>query len=438
MSHTICFIDDKIPVSQVSEYFDETGLITGSMISFLLSSKDVDWQDAAIKQLCSKLTDQKGEWSVSAFTAPQFYENYVSENVYAPEIIIYDWDYNGVPGSEDSEQSLLQILHSSYTMVFIFSEEENIDEIQRIIQDSSFHVFQDRLSVVAKGDDNSVDSIFQQFSDKEKEIFSFNYGHKLVLRSHKAINAILSDIAQLSIESFIASFSSGVADKGIYKADNSSFVDTIIPRFRFELLRNGPEILEFKQTKDPDLTQMRKVWSYRLYDTSNTSFVSMGDIVKNTTSGDYYLVISSDCHLNDFWHKNGGSIALVPMFPFESENAKKYIKCIKNEFNPTSIVNSINHITVFPSVPTSDDVDTDLVMLPKCIRSEVIPRHEDYQRKELTYAVFDGYSRVCSLLDPFKSPMVGFVIDNISGYGCPDFPKLLKEDISNKYKEARK
>lgn len=437
MRHTLCFIDDKIPVSQVSKYFDETGLITGSMISFLLSSNDVDWQDAAIKQLCAKLTDQKEEWSVSAFTAPQFYENYVSENVYAPEIIIYDWDYNGIPGSNDSEQSLLSILRSSYTMVFIFSEEENIDEIQQIIQNSSFLAFQDRLSVVAKGDENCVDSIFQQFSDKEKEVFSFNYGHQLVLRSHKAINAILSDIAQLSIESFIASFSSGVADNGIYKVDNCSFVDTIIPRFRFELLRNGPDCLEYKQTKDPDLTQMRKVWSYRLYDTSKTPFVSMGDIVRHIESGEFFLVISSDCHMEDFWHKNGGSIMLVPMSSFNTDYTKHYVKSISKEFHPSSIANHKNHITVFPSVPTGGNEYTDLVLFPKCVKSDIISRHEDYQSSRLSYEVFDGYSKVCSLLDPFKSPVIEFVIGNISGYGCPDFPEQLKNNILEKFKQSR-
>lgn len=438
MRHTLCFIDDKIPVSQVSDYFDETGIITGSMISFLLSSEEIKWEDVAVKDLCDRLRGQKDKWSVSAFTAPQFYENFINENVFSPEIIIYDWDYNGVPGSPDSEQCLLEILRSSYTMVFIFSEKDNIENIQHVIEGDLFEGFQDRLSVVTKGEEESINSIFEKFESKEKEAFSFNYGHQLVLRSHKAINAILSDISQLSIESFVASFSQKSSGTGAYLASNSSFVDTIIPRFRFEMMRNGPETLEFKQTKDPDLIQMRKVWSYRLYDKSETICVSMGDIVKNTFTGDYFLVISSDCHLNDFWHKNGGSIALVPMFPFESENAKEYIKCLENDFNPTSIVNSINHITVFPSVPTSGDVDTDLVLLPKCIKSEVIPRHRDYQRKELTYAVFDGYSKVCSLLDPFKSPMVEFVIDNISGYGCPDFPELLKDDIKNKYKEARK
>ena len=34
MKHSICFIDDKIPVSQY-EYFNDTDIINGSVLSFL-------------------------------------------------------------------------------------------------------------------------------------------------------------------------------------------------------------------------------------------------------------------------------------------------------------------------------------------------------------------------------------------------------------------
>lgn len=38
MKHSICFIDDKIPVSQY-EYFNDTDIINGSVLSFLLKKR---------------------------------------------------------------------------------------------------------------------------------------------------------------------------------------------------------------------------------------------------------------------------------------------------------------------------------------------------------------------------------------------------------------
>jgi DNA (cytosine-5)-methyltransferase 1 len=48
--------------------------------------------------------------------------------------------------------------------------------------------------------------------------------------------------------------------------------------------------------------------------------VRRGDIVKK--DGKYYLVISADCDLRRFWHKNLGSINLLPLHHLHNSNAE--------------------------------------------------------------------------------------------------------------------
>ena len=103
MKHTVCFIDDKIPVAQ---FFNDTDIISEMVISFLINNQETEWGDPVVKELCERLLNDTGNWSVSAFTSPAFYDNYIKENVYSPEIIIYDWDYNWSMGSNESEEYL--------------------------------------------------------------------------------------------------------------------------------------------------------------------------------------------------------------------------------------------------------------------------------------------------------------------------------------------
>jgi len=68
------------------------------------------------------------------------------------------------------------------------------------------------------------------------------------------------------------------------------------------------------------------MWSYRLYlpndetiEDSN-ELVRRGDIVKH--SGKYFLVVSADCDLRRFYHKNFGSINLLPLHHLRNDNAE--------------------------------------------------------------------------------------------------------------------
>ncbi len=436
MKHSVCFIDDKIPVSQYGEYFNDTDIISGSVIKYLLQQPNTEWSDSVVKSMCEKLLSEPQKLAVSAFTSPAFYSNYIKETVYSPEIVIYDWDYNWGPGDNQSEEYLLEILQHSFTMVFIFSEQDNIEEITQVTSGGHFKPYKNRLMVVDKNKKNSVKTILSKFETKEKNNFSFAYGQKMIFESNRAINKVLSDISLLSIENYYASISSK-EENGKYFFSKYDFIDAIIPRYKNELSKFEWREMSIKRAK-PKIQEIKAVWAHRLYDNTPSSNVLMGDIVKND-KGLYYLVISSDCHLERFWKKNGGYVSLIPLLKMNSAKGKNQVKLLlNNQSKISSLTNSQSAITILPTVPVATSKYCDFILIPKGIKSIEIKKGDNPNEAVLTYDVFAGYSKVVSLLDPFKSPLIQFVMDNISGYGCPDFPPSMQKYLSDCIKRCRK
>ena len=92
-------------------------------------------------------------------------------------------------------------------------------------------------------------------------------------------------------------------------------------------------------------------------------------------------------------------------------------------------------MTILPCLQTNDALK-DFVIIPKTITTIEIEKRNE-QVKSLTYENFVGYVKVASINDPFKSPMMQFIFDKISGYGCPDYPKDLVKDLDEKIKKMK-
>lgn len=434
MKHSICFIDDKIPISNYGEYFNDTDIINGSIIKFLLHQNGLEWEDSVVKSLCEKLVDEPQNWTISAFTSPAFYSNYTESAVFSPEIVIFDWDYEFGPGSDSSETYLLKILQESYTMVFVFSGSDNVDEIKQIIQGEKFQKFGDRLGIIDKHGVNSVTEIFSQIAQKEQTNFSFSYGFEVVRNSNKAINQVLSDISLLSIEDFVASIGE-LKDGSKYIATNENFIDAIVPRYK-SILRaiNTTTEISINKTVDADLFNLRKTWSFRLYDNINTNRVRMGDIIRKS-DGNCFLVVSSDCHLHKFKKANFAFLSLIPMLLCGTNEAQKVMKRNKTGVSISSLTsNKQSSVTILPCVPINNTY-VDYVVIPKGILS--IEVETGNNATDLLYNNLDGYEKITSVSDPFKSPLMQYIFDNITGYGCPDFPDLLKTNLNAKIKHMQ-
>ena len=433
MKHTICCIDDKIPASNFPEFLDDTKLLDGQVIKFLLINKDTGWEDSVIKELFTLLLSDP-DWQVTAFTAPAFYENYNSEVVFSPDVIVYDWDYNGKPG--DTEESLLNILRSSYSIVYILSGTDRIEEIYSILSDSRFTKYSNRLSVVPKENDKSVKEILHSFDQKQKSLFTYRYGQDIVRKSNKAINSILSDISLLSVQGLLSTI--GARDNQDLVASTEDFLDAMIPRFRKALscISLDGYRMQFGD-EEADINQIKEIWRYRLYDDTSTDLVSQGDIVYHPQNDHYYLVFSSDCHMSDLWKKNGGYVSLIPLMQIGKEETKELIRAVlpKNgNYSFSSISNSKYAITVLPGVPINEESAVDFVAFPKGIISIPLIKQNDGQENVLKYKYWPDFKKVVSILDPFKSPLMQYLLDSITGYGCPDFHPKLKEYINNAVK----
>lgn len=431
MKHTICIIDDKIPVAQYVQYFKEADMINESVIRFLLKQEDADWQDLTIRKLCERLLGDENNWTLSAFTNPTFYTTYYSNTVFAPEVIIYDWDYPSLPDA--SETILGEILNETFALVFIFSEEENIVGITEELAKDAFIPFKDRLMVIAKGKLDSVDSIFAKIQETESKNFSFAYGGQIVHKSNQIINEILSDISKLSIETFIATLGKEDNNGRYYFATTNDFIDVIVPRYKnalYGILFNNSNILRIGKTQDANIDAVKKVWSYRMYEHNASNIVSMGDIIKSRQDDKYYIVISSDCHMQDFWHKNGGYIALVPIEKLTHGQRNNQAHLIgEGKIKITSLTNSQRALTAIPAVPIEGHL-IDFVVLPKQLKTSQIMKPEN-STSVLTYDILSDYDKIVSIVDPFKSPLFHFIMNSISDLGCPDYHDKIKQNLTD-------
>lgn len=433
MKHTICFIDDKIPASQYMQYFEVTDIINESGLKFLL--QNADWQDdLVIRNLCETLIQDRNNWSISAFVNPNFYIKYISETVYAPDVVIYDWDYPGL--QDDSENVLFKILNETPTLVFIFSQNDNIEQIETLFRtEDKFAPFSGRLVVIDKSAKDSVNSIFSKIQEKDTANFSFAYGGQIIRKSNQIINKILSDISQLSTEGFIAAI--GKEENNKYMSSTNDFVDVIIPRYRnalYSVPGNDGDIITIDKSRDIDIREIKKIWSYKMYEKNDSNIVALGDIIHSEEN--YYLVISSDCHMQRFWEKNGGYMAVIPLEKLTEGEKNKQVKYLaERNSSITSLTSYSKALSILPAVPVGEQL-IDFLVLPKRISTIQVEKVEN-RPQILTYDFLNGYEKIASISDPFKSPLFHFIMNRISDLGCPDFPTTLQNHISELINQAR-
>ena len=115
--YEICFIDDTIPVTRLED-IDESKRLNRSNLQSIISTVE-SWPEEEVKSLVSAMIKDESSWNVSAFIHPNIYLNSVVDESYRPEIIIYDWEYAG--GTDDSATLLLEILRSTFSVVYIYS-----------------------------------------------------------------------------------------------------------------------------------------------------------------------------------------------------------------------------------------------------------------------------------------------------------------------------
>lgn len=450
MRHSVCIIDDSIPASNYPEFIDDTKLLGQSVLTYLL--QNTDWSDDNVKSLVSKISDDTANWYLTAFKNPSFFFNHVRDNILTPEIIIFDWDYDG--RSEDSEEHLLKLLKETYSIIYVYTNTDMEGDVSRVIESDKFSDYRHRLGVIQKENPNSFNNLLSAANDKYRRNFSYRFGKELKINATKAIDEILIEISKLSLEDFFECF--GSKHGNTYTMPTIELVSIITEKFKHQLLKQKFSKEEEKIVSGDiqnDEGLVRRVWSYRLYHYPDDDVVRKGDIISTSRSNDetLYLVISSDCHMNQFWKKNFGFVSVIPLHKLQPASASirerlnaTNAQSIRN-FRLSSLTNpsQVEGITILPGVKDSGGNYFDYFLNPKEIKSVKIslPKkltgskdiNQEKYRLPLRYRYWRGYNgkNRARISEPFLSPLIQFVMENITGYGCPDFPSNLQTQIKD-------
>lgn len=482
--YEICFIDDTIPVTSLDS-INESKRLNRSNLQLIISAVE-SWPEEEVRSLVNELLVDESSWSVSAFIHPNIYLNSVVNESYRPDIIIYDWEYAG--GTDDSSTLLLEVLRSTFSVVYIYSGADHKTQIDQALQQTELNSFYNkRLFLLMKDEENSHQKLLGEAKNFFERNFSFRFGSSLRKATISALDQVLINLGSHDID-FVKLL---LADHETEETDVKRFIVEKVrhhlfeARDLYEMLRTIDEIDEQSirellgifitklttkinsiqidmnlpprtSKSDEEENEISKpLWSQRLYYQPSDSLVRKGDIIQDKESR-FYLVITADCDLNRFWSKNYGYINIVPMY--ESSRDVQYIKTkisltktesqFKNALKNSRIKSLTGNVSgmsegifVCPFFKIDDDMHT-LIGFPKEIKSiEVMAPGEnnlpgELKNKCLTYDYMDGYIRIISISEPFVTALVQHCIFSISGYGTPDYPNAIQKILPEELQKA--
>jgi hypothetical protein len=446
MRYSICVIDDEIPAAGI-EGMRDSDLLNSSNLQFLLGQEAHPWTDQIVKGLIENLltaTEEDGtpKWEVFGFTNPAFYINALEGGLFRSDIVIYDWDYPGAGAAINSEDQLKDILSNTFSLVFVFSKADKEEEINAVLAKPEFKEYAGRLKYLSK-EAAGADQIAALLAEAERmygENFSFRFAGALRRKALQSVDKMLSDMGRSSLNDVKNQIVVGDTGK-------KDFIDFVAERFRTELVGSDIESLidEIPDAEaEPDKDLISKVWSYRLYFSpkANDDHVRCGDIVK---IGDaYFFVLSADCDLGGFWKKNLGIINAVALHELDQGNAtlkEMLTLCVAAKDIPEqvhSLLGRVGNLSegpfALPFVPVEGGMKNFLAV-PKDLQSFRVTsfpanwgdlNHRQKSREPMKYSYWTGAERICSVSEPFRTPVVQHILGTIGGNGVPDYSDPMK------------
>jgi len=437
-NYNLCIIDDKIPVGQYLNKIEvtETSIIDKNiLLNYVKFADEIAWADTNLYNLIKRLIVQTDlEFDIYGFISHSFYLNYINENIYSPDVVIFDWDI-GI-SDKSSNESLKEILEKTYCLIAIYTEYDKREEIDAIIQGKDFKVFKYRLFIIEKSKENSHLIIIEEIKNHLDD-FTYKYGKDFKYKITTAINTSFSKIGSLSFNQFIKIFGDYDKNEKTYKISSLNFIEIMNEQIKSHLISsNTIQTLKASDSEENKLTE-KKLWHFRMFHEPQDDIVRKGDIVWHKIENIYYFIITSDCYLSHFWSKNLGFLTIIPLYNTNNEDIIKKIKeyvhpdSIK-QFKISSLVNPqiVTSITIIPYL----DKENDYFFMPKEIKSISITKPEN--REYLKYDDIHEFDpkRRFRLNEPFLSSLVEFAIRNITDIGVPDY----SSSISNSLKETLK
>ena len=457
-TNSICIIDDGIPAEQEKLIeIDLAKQLDANTLRYLLRD-EIKWsaEEENLKSLIEKLIADRSRWSVSAFKHPDFLMNCIRSDLFRPEIIVYDWEFHSEALDEKGkrEQELFNLLNESSAVVFIYSGADKAEEIKDIITSTRFEPFVNRIKFIDKASNVGGmlpdEKLIHEVSNLMDSNFSFKFGSAIKQRSLEAVDKILIELGKATLNDVSSYFR-------LKKDTKKDLVDFIGERFRNRL--GAMDLSELPdESKEPAPTYDRnlamRLWAYRLYFHAGESdnIVRRGDIVRKTAENTdkLFLVISADCDLFRFWHKNLGIINLVTLVKLDSDLKDRLSATIepariRDQFSQTSLLSNVKCLTEGPFVLPFVEIEDrylNYLVCPKDMCSVEVEKpartlsREQLKKERLKYSDWSEYKRILTVSEPFLSPMIEHITKSLSSYGVPDYPGDLQDTIMNISKEA--
>lgn len=439
--YSICIIDDKIPIS--AGRFEETNIVNSSDLNTLLKSHEKDWEEEVVKNLVEILLAEKG-YELYAFINPEFYFIYLENNLIRPDIIILDWDFPTMPKS--MEQYLTEMLERSFNLIHIYTGIDRKHEIDNLINGQDYITYKKRLFLLHKEEDKSIDKLNKSIA-KNINNYSFKFGRELRRKSIDAVDKILIELGKVTLNQINQYFK-------ITNETNKDLIEFIGERFKNLLDESQFDSIddhEEEQGTIDDPRIIKNLWSYRLYHYSKNkdNIVRRGDIIYNINKGvsNLFVVLSADCDLEKFWHKNYGYINLVSLHEINENNQDFYEKLkltrkkadIKSYLFQQSLTTPIQHQSegpfILPFLKINDKYNNYLAIPNELISVKIsnpIIERSELKKQKLKYEHWNEYKRIALISEPFLTPLIEHILKAISGYGVPDYTEsvqtLIKEE----------
>jgi len=468
---SLCILDDKIPVEQLTDInVKDTGYIDSNIIKHCLTLKNADgspedWGDSNLRNFVDLIKDDEN-YIISGFKNHSFFFNHREDMIFNPDIIVFDWDMGD--GGQNSSKSLLQLLSSTYCLVAIFTGEDAEDGVSLELEKPDFIEYKNRCFLIKKQDQDSANTLKSKIIEREKD-FSFEFGNEFKKASLNALDNILVDLGKVTSDEINHYFnieddndlSVFLAEKyhtilnlngiKIPKSKNKSSIESLrqIVRKKFEkqLATQRTKVKKPNSSHLIDNDILEKLWSYRLYNRYNQmdTNVRKGDIV--TKDDRFYFVINSDCNLLKFWRKNFGYLNIIPLHLIDEKNEE--LKGILNltkdgkkiNYNPSSISNHMNEMPdgafCLPFVRFNDEYKSFILFSSTITNIKIeAPKIEKKQlaSEAITYSFLKEYTRICSLSEPFLTPLVMNLLNSLAGNGSPDYSNPTKKLLDSKIK----
>jgi len=478
--YEICFIDDTIPAASLQILNDRERLNKSNLK--LLLKDGVSWSEAEVRSLVDSLLSDETTWKVSAFIHPEFYLNHVEKEDYRPDIIIYDWEYAG--GSGDPATTLLEILQTTFVIVYIYSGADHETQIQSALEGTELRQYKDKRLFVLTKEADSHKKLIEDAKVAYEKNFSFRFGNCLRKATIKALDRILVDLGSHDID-FVTRLLSEVETKETdvkgfiveklrhYLLESGSlqdtlrkiekFDDTSINEFVTFLASKMTDIInsiEFEghlqpstQKYEEDSGISMRLWAQRIYYLPSDNIVRRGDIVQERSTNRCYLVITADCDLARFWDKNFGFINVIPLYNclHDSQAIKNKMLITRKEdqlkntiakIRPKSLTGRIEGFSEGPFICPflgNRGESQEYIGFPKEITSikieaPVLPEgaHPGGRKSvRLLYSHWEGYDRIATISEPFLTALVQHCINSISGCGTPDYTPIVIQVLND-------